>query len=174
MRARDHNRNVRRQYDQAARTYDRWIGHRQYSQLKLIETYLPTELPTPILDLGAGTGIVSKYLGLQMVSVDLSRNMLAESAGHRCQADWACLPFRNESFATVFSVSALDTACDPLPKLEEMKRILKIGGYFYLTVLKTEDLALVESHLKALNFTNLERNDALDAIFFRGAKGVEK
>ena len=49
----------------------------------------------------------------------------------------------------------------------------KIGGYFYLTVLKTEDLALIESYLRALNFQELERDDALDAIFFKGAKGID-
>jgi len=173
MSLREHTQKLRRQYDQAAQTYDSWLKHRQHGQLKIIETYLPAEVPTPIIDLGAGTGIVSKYLELDMISVDLSRQMLAHGIGHRCQADWSFLPFEDESFATVFSVSALDTAYDPFSKLEEMKRILKIGGYFYLTVLKTEDLALVESHLNTLQFDELRRDDALDAILFKGAKGAD-
>ena len=173
MTSRTHLKKLRRQYDHAAPTYDRWIGLRQIRQLKAIEKHLPTQIAAPILDIGAGTGIVTKYFDVDMVSVDISREMLAQNVGQRCQADWSSLPFRNESFATVISVSALDTGCDPHIKLSEMKRILKIGGYFYLTVLKTEDLALIESHLRALNFKELERDDALDAIFFKGAKGVD-
>ena len=174
MSLREHTQKLRRLYDQAAQTYDQWLELRQHGQLKVIESYLPADVPTPILDLGAGTGLVAKYFKLDMISVDLSRKMLEYGVGHRCQADWSFLPFENESFSTVFSVSALDTAYDPFSKLEEMKRILKIGGYFYLTVLKTEDLALIESHLNALNFNELSRDDAFDAILFKGAKGADK
>ena len=165
---------IRRHYDLMASTYEQAIGHRQIAQLKALATNLPPNLPRPILDLGSGTGLLSKSLGLDVIAVDLSMRMLHHNVGPRIQADWSCLPFRDETFSTVFSMSALETSSDPLPKLLEMKRVLKIGGYFYLTVLKTEDLALVESQLRSLNFDGLKRGNALDAIFFKGVKGSDE
>lgn len=165
-----HDNKVRRNYDQIATRYDEWLGHRQRAQFDAIRQHLPSPPPSPILDLGAGTGMISKYLKLKTVSVDISRGMLSQGFGQRCQANWRQLPFRTGVFSTVLSVSSLETSTDPHLKLTEMKRVLKTGGYFYLTVLKTEDLRLVESRLERLNFANVQQTDALDAILYWGLK----
>ena len=99
--------------------------------------------------------------------------MLAKSVGLRCQGDWSALPFRAKSFGTVFSVSVIQTLIDPMHKLQEMGRVMKSGGHFYLTVLKTEDLVQVEGCLKALNFEKIKRTDAMDALLFWGQKSLD-
>lgn len=170
MSAFNDSRKIRRHYDRIAHNYDEWISDRQIKQLEVIASLLPEVLPKPALDIGAGTGLLSRVLGLDVVNFDLSRQMLANSVGLRCQGDWGRLPFRAKSFGTVFSVSVLQTLTNPLPKLDEMGRVMKSGGHFYLTVLKTEDLAQVEGCLKALNFEKVKRTDAMDALLFWGKK----
>ena len=165
-----HHRTVRRYYDRVANKYDLWIANRQKRQLDVIAQYLTHPLQHPVLDIGAGTGLAYSYLDIDGIALDLSMAMLRQGTGRRCQGNWLTLPFRDNCFGTVFSVSALDTQTDPMPKLIEMKRVLKIDGYFYLTVLKTEDLAQVESSLRTLGFDQVRRSDAFDAILYWGLK----
>ena len=111
----------------------------------MVKQVLHYPISSPILDIGTGTGLLAKHLKLSVIGVDFSHKMLKQNHGIRCQADWASLPFKDESFATIFSISALQTNLNkPMKKLTEMRRVLKPSGRFYLSVLKTEDITEVQ------------------------------
>jgi ubiquinone/menaquinone biosynthesis C-methylase UbiE len=90
----------------------------------------------PILDLGCGTGRVSKYYsdqGYQVVGLDISKEMLKicrqKSAGISvCLGDGARLPFRDNSFSTVISYGALHHIPDIEAVFHELHRVLVPGG----------------------------------------------
>ena len=104
------------------------------------------DLSGKILDLGSGTGLLSKFLGKNLISLDISKKMLIKSNSKNVQGDMVKLPFKNNSFNTVLSFSALMNSSNPQKTINEVHRILKPKGLFVVTYLKdfnfTKDLQL--------------------------------
>ncbi len=132
-------------YDQMASRYDSWyttpkgrLVHQIES--RLIYTCLKPHKGQRLLDVGCGTGQYSFELaamGLEVTGVDISRAMLGRarakaSAGgftvHFVEADAMNLPFCDESFDLVLSVTALEFVNDLPLALREAFRVLKKGG----------------------------------------------
>ena len=100
------------------------------------------------LDLGTGPGYVALEIagrrpGLQMVGLDLAAHMVArarQQAGRTDlngrvawpQGDGHALPFSDGSFDLVVSSFALHHWDDPLRVLDEIARVLKPDGRYYL------------------------------------------
>ncbi len=101
------------------------------------------------LDLGTGPGTVAIHLarrrpGLHMVGLDLSTAMVQQARrkadraglngrGGWPQADAHKLPFADGQFDLVFSSFAMHHWDNPLQILNEVARVLKPGGRYYLT-----------------------------------------
>lgn len=103
--------------------------------------------PQPILDLAAGTGIISAELqdrGYQVTAVDLSPALLSEVQSKNPNISTSVtdineqLPFEDESFQGVTTVWANRFIKDTNPFLEEVKRVLKPGGTFVWPVFRSE------------------------------------
>ena len=139
---------VRRQYDAVASRYEALFSERQSAKIRRLRQYLPVTLPSPCLDLGAGTGLVSKVLKHPCIALDISAGMLAKSPGFRVCASMTHLPFANEIFPMVLSVSALTTEQNFEGILTEAIRVLKNDGILALSVLKTEDIGGIERYLR--------------------------
>lgn len=103
----------------------------------------------PFLELGCGTARDSVRLasqGLRVVALDRERSALA-LARHFAQAagvilplvcaDVAHLPFRDNSFGTVFHQGLLEHFRDPHPLLQETLRVVRPGGTLVLEVPQT-------------------------------------
>lgn len=106
------------------------------------------------LDLGTGPGTVAIEIarqrpGLRMVGLDLAANMVAKAKlraaragldgrGVWPQADGHSLPFADDSFDLVVSSFALHHWDDPLRILDEMGRVLRPGGHYYIADLCRE------------------------------------
>lgn len=65
--------------------------------------------------------------------------MLNKSNSKNVQGDMSELPFKNESFDTVLSFSALMNSPNPQKTIEEVYRIIKPKGSFVVTYLKSFD-----------------------------------
>jgi ubiquinone/menaquinone biosynthesis C-methylase UbiE len=101
------------------------------------------------LDLGTGPGYVALEVAgrqpeLQMVGLDLAAHMVArarrqaERAGLDGRIAWPqgdghALPFVDDSFDQVVSSFALHHWADPLRVLDEIARVLKPDGRYYIT-----------------------------------------
>ena len=100
------------------------------------------------LDLGTGPGLVAVEIaqrrpGLRVIGLDLAAHMV-EAAHRRAQrigldgrglwpqADGHLLPFADGSFDLVFSSFALHHWSDPLTVLNEIARVLKPGGRYFI------------------------------------------
>lgn len=110
---------------------------------RYLECSIYQELPLerPILDLGCGEGIFAHILFDEKIDTGIDPNPrelerareyggyseLIECFGNR-------IPKPDGSYYTVFSNSVLEHIPDLDPVLEEVRRILPIGGVFYFTV----------------------------------------
>ncbi|MGQ9599012.1 MAG: class I SAM-dependent methyltransferase [Anaerolineae bacterium] len=100
------------------------------------------------LDLGAGPGLMTLEIaqrlpGLHLIGLDLAAHMV-EAAHRRAkrigldgrgfwpQADGHFLPFADDSFDLVFSSFALHHWRDPLAVLNEVARVLKPEGRYFI------------------------------------------
>jgi ubiquinone/menaquinone biosynthesis C-methylase UbiE len=106
------------------------------------------------LDLGTGPGTVAidiarRRPGLRMVGLDLAAHMVAKAKlqaaragldgrGAWPQADGHSLPFPDDSFDLVISSFALHHWDDPVCILDEMGRVLRPDGRYYITDLCRE------------------------------------
>lgn len=100
------------------------------------------------LDVGTGPGYVAVEVarsrpGLGMVGLDLAGHMVEKAGRYAAwigldgralwpQADGHRLPFADDSFDLVFSSFALHHWTEPVCVLDEMARVLKPGGRYYL------------------------------------------
>ncbi|MCJ7733744.1 MAG: class I SAM-dependent methyltransferase, partial [Anaerolineales bacterium] len=95
------------------------------------------ELPIsgPLLDVGGGTGRVSKFFTKKAGPVyiaDLSHEMLVQSLGKESLRPVCShaekLPFPNEFFERIIIIDALHHVCDQAQTAAELWRVLKPGG----------------------------------------------
>ncbi|MFV0492930.1 MAG: class I SAM-dependent DNA methyltransferase [Pseudorhodobacter sp.] len=143
--------------DEIAASYDDWAesyeaqmraaGYRHPSvALALLARHLPKG-EGPILDAGAGTGMVGEWLAIvgypDMEALDISRGMLdvAKRKGcyralHRC-ALGEKLPFADGYFAGVISTGVFTTGHVGAEALPELLRSTRTDGILILTVKDT-------------------------------------
>ncbi|MFV9511327.1 class I SAM-dependent methyltransferase [Tepidibacillus sp. LV47] len=142
-------------FDAFAKDYDQWYESKLGSFVDQVEKELIEEMAKPkenekVLDLGAGTGTYSLWLarrGLKVTALDQSKEMLniaqekAEKEG--LKIDWHLgdahqLPFENETFDLVVSVTAIEFMDDPNKVLFEAMRVLKPNGRLVIGLLSKE------------------------------------
>ncbi len=139
-------------FDDWPKKYDVWfetpIG-------KLVERYereLLFELLTPkkgetLLDAGCGTGVFTINLlrmGVRVAGLDISLPMLKRASNkappylfHATTGDMRHLPFRDNSFEKVISVTAIEFIEDGLAPVQELFRVTKPGGVVVVATLNS-------------------------------------
>jgi ubiquinone/menaquinone biosynthesis C-methylase UbiE len=135
--------------------YDKWFQTPMGSLVKKYESALLKDLLNPcprekILDAGCGTGIFTIDMiksGPAITGVDISESML-QSAVRKCASypftaacgDLCCLPFPDESFDKVFSMTALEFIQDAAGAVAELERVTRKKGRIVLTTLNSLSL----------------------------------
>ncbi|KYH33232.1 class I SAM-dependent methyltransferase [Neomoorella mulderi] len=132
-------------FDHKASDYDDWYKRPLGALVDRVEkepvyAYLEPRAGEHILDVGCGTGNFSlelARLGVKVTGIDISEPMLATA---RCKAaaagleieflhaDAMNLPFADNTFDKIVSVTALEFAPDLQAVLAESYRVLKPGG----------------------------------------------
>jgi ubiquinone/menaquinone biosynthesis C-methylase UbiE len=129
----------------------RWIRHFVISQAALLKDH------GEAVDLGCGAGqlvmeMARKAPGLHMTGIDLSEKMLADArqsaqrVGLEDRVDFRLgnveeIPFPDQSLDLVISTASLHHWTDPVKVLNEIDRVLKPGGAYYVFDLR-RDMAL--------------------------------
>ena len=134
-------------YDGWASTYDAEMAKAGYRHpsicLALVSRYLPKG-SAPLLDAGAGTGLVGEWLGIigypEVEALDISKGMLEVAARKNVytQLHQAALgtplPFATGHFAAIVSAGVFTTGHVGPEGLDELLRICRRGGFIVLTV----------------------------------------
>ena len=145
---------VRRAFDKAAAQYEHFAVLQNEVCARLLEKLDIVKItPEFILDAGSGTGraipfLFESYKKAQLVTLDLSENMLAECAKkggffrapHLVCADIEKLPFADDSFDLVYSNLSMQWCNDLNAALLEANRVLKPGGLFVFTTFGPDTL----------------------------------
>ena len=137
-------------YDRWAESYDADMAAAGYRHPAICLALLTRHLPRaaePLLDAGAGTGLVGEWLGIigypRVEALDLSEGMLAVarkkgvySATHQL-ALGGPLPFPDDAFAGIISAGVFTTGHVGVHGIDELIRICRPGGVIVLTVKET-------------------------------------
>lgn len=133
---------VRSYYDSFAKDYNNFYEKIQYEKFKFVLTDFDDEFFESCIDVGGGTGLLSKYLNREIFTVDLSYDMIKEALKLKHSkillvADMTALPIRKSAFKIVFSFTAIQNAIYPINMVKEVFRILRSeAGNFLITTLE--------------------------------------
>lgn len=145
---------IRTSFDRAAAQYDeaavlqREVGERLLERLDLIKL-----APTRILDIGAGTGrltrqLAKRYAKARVIALDLAPAMLAQARTHVSwfsKQEFVCgdaesLPLADDSVDMIFSSLTFQWCQDLDGALRECYRVLRPGGLLMFTTLGPDTL----------------------------------
>lgn len=137
-------------YDNWATTYDQEMAVAGYRHPSICLALLARHLPAgtrPLLDAGAGTGLVGEWLGIvgypQVDALDISSGMLAVAGKKGVYASLhqaalgSPLPFADNSYGGIISTGVFTTGHVGVEGLEELVRICRPDGVIVLTVKDT-------------------------------------
>lgn len=180
-------RDVRSSFERAAADYDRVavlqreVGDRLLERLEVIKLD-----PRTILDLGAGTGYITRalmkqYRGARVLALDIATAMLKQT---RAQSGWwrrpglVCgdierLPFADNSVELILSNLTLQWCNGLDAALAEFKRVLKPGGALLFTSFGPDTLRELRTSWAAVDGYNhvnsfLDMHDVGDAMVRAG------
>lgn len=147
-------------YDQIAEGYNELHEAEQRKKLKIIKKYLdPKGL---ILDIGAGTGLSAEYFE-NIILLEPSKNMLRQAKGRKVLGKAEKIPFPDNKFDAVISVTSLHHT-DIKKAIKEIKRISKKDCRYAFTVLKrAKKYQLIKQELHK-NFKLREIDEEKDTI----------
>ena len=169
-------------FDSWIKKYDQWfetpIGElvRKY-ELALLLKMLAPGAGENILDLGCGTGIFTDRVldaGARVTGLDISAPMVG-AAGWKLQgrpfrplcADMTALPFPDDSFDKVYSMTAVEFIPDGRAVVSEMERVAKPGATLVLTTLNALS-PWAERRTKAAD----QGHDLFKHVYFRSPEDV--
>ena len=139
-------------FDTWTSRYDSWFETPSGILIKQYESQVLLELLNPlprekILDVGCGTGIFTidvMALGPIITGVDISRPMLRKAMDKTNQAvftgicaDMCALPFEDNAFDKVLSMTAIEFTTDAKIAIDEFNRVTKKGGSIVVTTLNS-------------------------------------
>ncbi len=165
-------------FDEWPERYDQWFTTPIGKLVKDIEGELIIDLLHPragerILDAGCGTGVFTlDFLaaGSEVVGLDISVPMLnlarkktADYAFFALRGDMEWLPFKDNSFDKVVSVTALEFIADAKGAVNELFRVTRPGGYVVVATLNS--LSPWAARRKAK--TERGQRHILEGAFFR-------
>jgi malonyl-CoA O-methyltransferase len=139
---------MRAAFERASGTYDEAAVLQARVRDELVERLALVPLsPRVIVDLGAGTGLAAQSLAGRypeafIAALDLAHAMLRKAAAHASAvcADALRLPFAAGSVDLVFSNLMLQWCDEPVAVFDEVRRILKPGGFFAFTTFGPDTL----------------------------------
>jgi ubiquinone/menaquinone biosynthesis C-methylase UbiE len=134
-------------YDKWAESYDSEMAIAGYRHPSICLALLARHLPkgaTPLLDAGAGTGLIGEWLSIMgyptVEALDISEGMLAKARAKNCYSAFhtlalgQTLPFATGHYAGVISAGVFTSGHVGAEGLDELIRITRLGGVIVLTV----------------------------------------
>ena len=137
-----------RLYKKWAKTYDEdfALDSNYLSPKKISQFFNQYERnsDTPILDVGAGTGLVGEFLNKknnrEIIGIDISSEMLAQAEQKNCYTSLVTaditkkIPLRDNSLGAIVSAGTFTHGHVGAEVFDELLRITKSGGLFVLSI----------------------------------------
>ncbi len=159
-------------YNTIASSYDALHKEEQLQKLAIIKKRLKIDDSMKLLDVGCGTAFAKDYFDCEYYGIDpaeklLKQNYLALINKRLFVASAEKIPFDDDSFDIIISVTSLQNFDDVAKALIEMKRVAKETCQFALSFLKKANNAKeIEKEIIG-KFAILERiEEKKDIILF--------
>ena len=178
---------VRASFEQAAPDYDRVaVLQREVGGRVLERVGVMRMQPEQILDVGAGTGYVTRllrktYRGARVIGVDIAHGMLLQA---RRQSGWwrrprfvcgdiECLPLKDQSVDLLVSNLTLQWCNELDAAFTEFRRVLRPGGALFFSTFGPDTLRELRASWQAADGyshvnTFLDMHDVGDALLRAG------
>ena len=156
---------IMKYYDAISEAYDELYKEEQLDKLNKIKDLV--KFKGLVLDLGCGTGFITEKIP-NVIGCDSSEKMLAKCSKKLkvVHCDAVKLPFEDNYFDTVFSLTVLQDIKEYKQAIKEIRRVLKNNGNIIITVLDKERIKLIRDELKKV-FKNIkEKKIGKDVLFF--------
>lgn len=137
--------------------YGRPYERRRAQIVQAIYARIPFQAGWLALDLGAGTGFYTQLLrqhGARVVAADIDQSVLVTSKAHGglpvvCTCDEGRLPLHEGAVDVVNALDILEHLRQPLRLLDEIRRVLKPGGYALISTQNRTSLEGLKGRLLA-------------------------
>jgi ubiquinone/menaquinone biosynthesis C-methylase UbiE len=156
-------------YDEIATGYEELHKEEQEKKIELIRKKLIVRLNDKLLDVGCGTGLTTKPWKCIRYGIDPSKKLL-EKAWFKNEIEYKLapaeeIPYENNFFDIVVSITAIQNFNDIKKGLEEIKRVGK--NKFVLSFLKkTNKKEYIEKLIKQLFIVKQVVEEDKDFIYF--------
>lgn len=158
-------------YNKISKGYSELHGEEQLAKARIIASKLELSEEDTLLDVGCGNGSYLNLFKCKVTGIDPSDKLIKQYRGrHKIILGKAeNLPFPNNSFDVVISITAIHNFDDIRKGLEEMKRVGR--SRFVFSVLKrSSKLQEIQSLIKELFGIDEIVEEDKDIIFFAHKK----
>jgi len=121
-------------YDEIAESYEGLHKEEQLNKIRIIAENLSIKPSDKVLDVGCGPGFSAEIIKANIVGIDPAVKLLAKAPFPTHEGRAESLPFPDDYFDIVISVTAVHNFDDIKKGLEEIRRVGK--GQFALSILK--------------------------------------
>lgn len=152
-------------YDKIAQGYNELHLKEQLNKLSIIKNNIKINKATKILDVGCGSGVSSKF-GCFVIGLDPSIGLLKQNKNNKKLLGIAeSLPFKNDSFDYVISVTSVHNFKNIKKSIDEIRRVGK-GNFVFSVLKKSGKFGLIKDLIqKSFRVDEVIEEDK-DAIFF--------
>ena len=152
-------------YDEISKGYDELHGEEQRKKMSIIKSLVQVTHNDRLLDVGCGSGISSDF-DCVVNGIDTSQNLVKVACDKGVDAavgEAENLPFDDDSFDFVISVTAIMNFSDIQKSVSEMARVCKKDGTCIISFLKNsskkeEILKAVQSYFYILKEIEEEKD----------------
>jgi len=153
-------------YNSISGSYNKLHKREQLNKIRTIKNNLEIKKQDFLLDVGCGTGIFAEEFNCIKIGIDPSIDMLKQGKNaFYIQAYAENLPFRDNSFDKVISVTAIHNFKNIRKGLEEIKRVSRKN--IALSILKrSSKINEIKNHIEELFKITKIIEENKDIIFF--------
>ncbi len=151
-------------YDELAESYNNLHGEEQLRKAKLILQHIKIKKSDKLLDVGCGTGIATELFPCSKQGIDPAKELVKQCSFPAIVGKAESLPFKDNSFDIVISLTAVHNFDDIEKGLNEIARVAKRD--IALSILKkSSKLKDIESTISKLFKVRERLDDVHDVIF---------
>ena len=152
-------------YNSISKGYNELHREEQLSKLLIIKNSIKINKKTRILDVGCGTGISSDFNSF-VVRIDPSASLLKLNKSNKKIIGMAeSLPFKDNSFNCVVSITSIHNFNDIKKSISEMKRVGK-DDFVFSVLKKSNKFGLIEKLIEKNFKIDKVVEEYKDIIFF--------